>query len=290
MNIQTFSVISGTAACDASCPYCISKMTGMKGLSPKAEKVNWENFDKAARLASLSAVATVLITGKGEPLLFPEMITEYLEHLKKYDFPLIELQTNGLLLDYKFEKYRKYLSKWHNLGLGLVAISIVHYDPEKNKAIYTPQKKYMNLPRLIKRLRDLKFSVRLSCTMIKNYIDSPREVRKLTAFAKSMGVEQLSLRPVTRPLLSENKKTFDWVGRNYLIDRDILKIRNFLDKNGHRLVTYGHGSIIYDLNSQNVCLTNALTIKPETDDIRQLIFFPDGHLRFDWQFKGGVIL
>jgi molybdenum cofactor biosynthesis enzyme MoaA len=265
-------------------------MTGIKGLSSNAGKVNWGNFNKAARLASLSGVATVLITGKGEPLLYPKMITEYLEHLKKYDFPLIELQTNGLLLDYKFEKYKEYLNKWHDLGLGLVAVSIVHYDPAKNKAIYTPRRKYINLPRLAKRLHDLNLSVRLSCTMTKGFIDSPKEVQKLAAFANGIGVEQLSLRPVTRPLSSENKKTFDWVGENCLVNKSILKIRDFLDKNGHRLITYGHGSIIYDLNDQNVCLTNALTIKPETNDIRQLIFFPDGHLRFDWQFKGGVIL
>jgi hypothetical protein len=51
-----------------------------------------------------------------------------------------------------------------------------------------------------------------------------------------------------------------------------------------------HGAIVYDLHGQNICLTNALTIEPRSDEIRQLIFFPDGHLRYDWQYKGAIIL
>jgi hypothetical protein len=51
-----------------------------------------------------------------------------------------------------------------------------------------------------------------------------------------------------------------------------------------------HGAIVYDYRGQNVCLTDALTIEPETDKIRQLIFFPDGHLRYDWQYKGAILI
>lgn len=291
MNIQTFSIISGTAACDAHCPYCVSKMTGIKDLGFKELKINWRNFDKACRLAQVSQVPTVIITGKGEPLLYPDQLTDYLIHLKKYNFPLVELQTNGLLLDDNFVRYRKYLKEWQRLGLGLIAISIAHYDPLKNKEIFTPSKDhYINLKRLIKRLHHLGFSVRLSCTLLKGYIDNPKEVFKLIKFIQGLGVEQLSLRPVTRPLVTENFKVYQWTSKHILTKRQISKIKKFLEEKANRLVTFGHGSILYDLNGQNVCLTNALTIQPETSDIRQLIFFPDGHLRFDWQFKGAVLL
>lgn len=290
MNIQTFSIVAGIAACDARCPYCVSKMTGIKNLGFKELKINWRNFNKACRLAQISRVPTVLITSKGEPLLYPEQLTDYLIHLKKYNFPFIELQTNGLLLDYKFARYQKYLKEWYRLGLGLIAISIVHDDSLKNKAIYTPNKDYINLERLIKRLHYLGFSVRLSCTLLKGYIDSPQKVQKMAKFAQKLGIEQLSLRPVTRPLVSEDLKVYQWVGKHMLENYQIERIGKFLDKKGNRLVTFGHGSVLYDLGGQNVCLTNALTIKPETSDIRQLIFFPDGHLRFDWQFKGAILL
>ena len=34
-----------------------------------------------------------------------------------------------------------------------------------------------------------------------------------------------------------------------------------------------HGAVIYDVNQQNVCLTDSLTIDQQKEEIRQLIFF-----------------
>jgi hypothetical protein len=36
-------------------------------------------------------------------------------------------------------------------------------------------------------------------------------------------------------------------------------------------------------------LTDCLTVAPAGEDIRQLIFFPDGHLRYDWQYQGSAL-
>ncbi len=74
MKISTFTIVVGSAACNAACPYCVSKMTG-KELGMKEPKVNWRNFDKACRLAQVNQVSTVLLTGKGEPTLFPEQFS-----------------------------------------------------------------------------------------------------------------------------------------------------------------------------------------------------------------------
>jgi molybdenum cofactor biosynthesis enzyme MoaA len=290
MNIQNFSIIAGTAACNAGCPYCISKMTGIKELGYKLEPVNWAHFHKAARLAQLSQVSTVLMTGKGEPLLYPNEITAFLENLQSYNFPFIELQTNGLLLVEKKALFERYLQMWQKLGLSLVSISIVHYDSLKNQAIYTPDREYINLEKLVNKLHRTGFSVRFSCTLVKDLIDSPEQVLKIARKARQWHVEQLSLRPVTRPNISESQEVYDWTGKHLLSRKQIETIKNFLDQKGHRLITYGHGSILYDLEGQNVCLTNALTLKPETSDIRQVIYFPDGHLKFDWQYPGAILL
>ncbi len=51
-----------------------------------------------------------------------------------------------------------------------------------------------------------------------------------------------------------------------------------------------HGAVIYDVNQQNVCLTDSLTIDQQKEEIRQLIFFPDGRLVYDWVFAGARIL
>lgn len=286
MKIQTFSILAGTTLCNAKCPYCISKMTPKQGVGIEQPVVNWRNFEKACRLAEINNVTTVLITGKGEPTLYPEQISQFLEKLQKFNFPLIELQTNGIIL--AKEEYDSHLKKWYDLGLTMIALSIVHYDQNMNKKIYS--ERYPDLKTLIEKLHKIGFSVRLSCTMIKGFIDNPKEVENLIKKSKEWKVEQLSIRKLARPQYSENKQVFNWTKENSITDLDISKIHGFLLKSGIKLMTLQNGAEVYDVDSQNICLTDALTIKPKSDNLRQIIFFPDGHLRYDWQYKGAILI
>src|SRR5512137_774891 len=136
MRIQTFSIVAGSEACNARCPFCVSKMTMSHSLGLKEPEVNWRNFRKACQLAARSGVTTVMLTGKGEPTLFPEQISAYLQALQPFDFPLVELQTNGILLGEQSERGRAHLEAWSQAGLSLVAVSIMHYEPERNREIY----------------------------------------------------------------------------------------------------------------------------------------------------------
>jgi len=95
MKIQTFSIVAGTEACNAHCPFCVSKMTGHTGAAPTTGDINFRNLRKAVQLAKLGGCTTVLITGKGEPTLCPDEIQTYLIEVGR-EFPFIELQTNGL--------------------------------------------------------------------------------------------------------------------------------------------------------------------------------------------------
>ena len=66
MKINTFTVIVGGMACNARCPYCVSKMTPDCGMKKSAEP-NWRNFNVACKFARDAGVSTALLTGKGEP-------------------------------------------------------------------------------------------------------------------------------------------------------------------------------------------------------------------------------
>lgn len=291
MKIQTFTVVSGNAACNAACPFCVSKMTGIKSIGFRPVKVNWRNFDKACRIAELNGISTVLITGKGEPTLFPDQLTECLKHLEKYNFPILELQTNAVLFWEQPEKYDRYLQEWYELGLTTISISVVHYDREKNRANYVPGKKeYMDLGEVIGKLHKIGYTVRFSVVLIKDHIDTPEEAEKMVQKASEWGVEQVSLRPVAAPEESESEKYKTDTVNMMLTPEKIAKLNEWAERRGKLLLSYGHSSRIFDIDGQNVCLTDALTIKPSTDDIRQMIFFPDGHIRFDWQYKGAIIL
>jgi len=303
MKIQTYSVLAGTKACNGHCAFCVAKMT--PGFNIPQEKtevqwtppnkfkepgINWKNFEIGCKFAAKSGVSTVLITGKGEPTLYPHQIIDYLRHLKNYDFPFIELQTNGIALFQEYEAYASQLKQWRELGMTTVAISLVHYRRSKNKEIFQPNGEYMNLRELISNLHSIGFSVRLSITMIKDYIDNVYEVKNLVSFAKSNGVEQLTIRPVEQPKKSENPAVYDWVSKRKLSENQIYNIKSFLEKEAKELLRLVHNAAVYDLYGQNICFTNALTISASPEEVRQLIFFPDGHLRYDWQYPGAILL
>lgn len=289
MKIQTLSILVGTEACNAKCPYCISQMTPEEDLTDKLEDINWRNLGVGIKYAKQNDVSTVLLTGKGEPTLYPNQVTEYLKHLNQ-DFPFIEMQTNGLIFQEQPEKYKQYLKEWYDLGMTTVALSIAHYDNQKNKEIYTPFRDYPDLGTTIEMLHDAGMSVRLSCIMAKDYIDDIEGLEKLVEFAKDKDVEQLTIRGVEKPKESRNDCTSKWVENHYINQETINGMRDYLDKNGTRLMELVHGAIVYDYKDQNICLSNCLTINAKDEKIRQLIFCPDGHLRYDWQHKGAILL
>lgn len=293
MKIATFSIVAGTAVCNAACPFCISKQTGVKEIGLEEPEINWRNFRKACRLAQIHNVSTVLLTGKGEPTLYPEQLSRFLDELEIFQFPIIELQTNGLVFGESWGKYEPHLRKWHSLGLTTIAISAVHYDPKKNKEIYTPNREYPDLAKIIERLHEIGYSIRLTVTMIKGWIDSPEKVARLCEQAKKWGVEQLTIRPVRAVCeedMAENQDVYNWTKKHSLGPKIVPAIKKYLDDNGHQLMALAHGAIVYDLDGQNICLADSMTIKPTTEDLRSLIFFPDGHLRYDWQYKGAVLV
>jgi hypothetical protein len=266
-------------------------MTPPQGVEMKEPEVNWRNFRKACLLARQCGVTTAMLTGKGEPTLFPAQVTRYLQRMEEFEFPFIELQTNGIHIYERWEQYSPHLSDWHDLGMTTVIISIVGCDPERNRQVYLPHRdRYIDLPDLIARLHDKGFSIRLGCVALNGFIDSGERVEELIEFARGHSVEQLTIRPVNAPQDSRDNDVFNWTKEHFLTGHQFESIRNYLRLNGRELMRLVHGAVVYDVRGQNVCLSNCLTLDAEGEDIRQLIFFPNGHLRYDWQYEGAILL
>jgi molybdenum cofactor biosynthesis enzyme MoaA len=281
MRIQSLSMIVGDTRCNAKCPFCVSKMTPKQGVD--SSNFNWRNLHKALRMAQINGVTNIMLTGKGEPLLHPELITNILKVIKPFDFPIIELQTNGICL--KKIKKSGLLEKWYDLGLTIVALSTVHYKMEKNREIYSPS--YKDLEENFDILRDL-FSIRVNCIMLDNYMGSQSAIENMIRYARENEVDQLNIRKLGRPVKSTNREVWRWINDNQV--RNVTAIYEYVERYGSKLMTLPHGGVIFDVDGQNVCLSDCLTIKPESDDVRQLIYFPDGHLRYDWQYEGAVLI
>jgi len=291
MKFKMFSVIVGTEACVASCPFCVSGEThtcaNLKGV-----QINWRNLKIAGNLANRSGIDTVMLTSRGEPTLFPDQISEYLVHLKEFNFPFVELQSNCIPIALNKKKYEPYLKEWYKNGLTTITISVVSNRAEINKIVYLPNaNSYIDLPDLIQYLHSFGFSLRLTCVCCNGMTDSTEKVQEFIDFAKQNKVEQVTLRPVNDEYRRESAK--NWIIKHKLTDSQKQDMKNYLNKVGTKLLELERIGTIYDVDGQNVCLSlplNKYTRDTNPENLRNLIFFQDGHIRYEWEMDGGILL
>ena len=285
MKVQTFSVLVGNSSCNAKCPFCISRMTGSAiGVIPT--NVNWLRFARARDLAVASGATTMMLTGKGEPTLWPYLITKYIKAAKKA-FPIVELQTNGLTLsDYAISEDT--LDEWKDGHLVTIALSLVHWDRQRNTDIYGQS---YDIQQMVDELHGHGFSVRLCVTMLKGYIDDFDGMRIMAFKAKEWGVEQLTFTPVNAPAGdTKDPEAAKYVAANRLsADAPNLLHADLLGAGATPLLTLSHGGLVMDYNGQNVCLNNCLGPVRNNGTMRNIIFHPDGHVRFNWTHESSIV-
>ena len=296
----TFTINVGTSACPNHCLICVSEMTGKYDFD--TIDVNWTAFKRCVQIAVNYRSENVLLTGKGEPLLFPGQITKYLHILDKHRkyFTRFEMQTSGDGL----EHCQKYLKAWKRLGLDLIALSAYHYDDKLNDEIFRPvaghlsadgailpSNKRMPLDGKIGIIQAAGFMVRLSFVLIRGYIDSVEEVKSALRFARERGVFQTTFRELGMPRDPKNAAVASFV-QDHLLDTDqVQSIKEYFDTNGHACDKLPFGGTVYEINGHNACLTTCLDQCTNSEDLRNLIFFPDGTLATSWEYpRGSAVL
>lgn len=317
--IETFTIVVGSKKCNAHCPFCVSKMTGFEAVSCAPEIIDEDNLAKACRQAQIGEATTVLLSSKGEPTLFPEIITRYLELLLPWKFPFIELQTNALVIGRLARDdnsgvpglTKETLMRWRKLGLNTIAISVVSERNKDNAQIYSPD--YPDLATTIKFLHSLHFTVRLSVMMLKTFVCTIGRVKDVLQFCRDNKVEQVTVRPIRKPKkVTHNDKASDFVTKfglehdremeiyRYFSNTPTIFVR-FMDLMSSRfgplpypkrtkLRTLSHGAVVMDIDGQNLCLTDCLNETGEDANIRTLIFYSSGLLTYRWDYEGAIIL
>jgi molybdenum cofactor biosynthesis enzyme MoaA len=288
MKTHTFSIVVGDARCDFNCPYCISKMTLSEPTKPNTP-TRWDRFDSAMRIVEMAAdgLVSALLTGKGEPCLFPHQISAYLSRMEKR-FPLVDLQTNGFELAQMPDSI---LPMWADLGLTLVCVSVAHYDARTSNVIMgAPTSPGYNYWDLVDKIHNAGLACRINCTMVHGGVETGYDVGMLIDKCRDKGVEQLTIRRVAKPSHTRSCKISGWVDHNLpaMSEEDLyLHLR---DNGGKELLKLPHGASVFDMRGQNVCVGNCITSTTDPNDIRQIIFFPDGRIAYDWKYPGARIL
>jgi molybdenum cofactor biosynthesis enzyme MoaA len=293
VKIQTLCLVVD-APCNAKCPFCVSRMTGdvpeRKCSTP--EKINERNLDKAIMAAKTGGATTALITGKGEPTLNTEQVMHYLRRVRA-EFPFVEMQTNGLAimrLGDGAKECTSLLEAWYEAGLTTLAISIVSHKEHVNRDLFGYAKLNHNVPLVIRRAHDAGIMVRLACTMYDGGVRTPDDVEALIMYCNDNSVEQLTLGPVAMPETPDDRSAGAWVAKHMLRDQEVKDVRDFLVRAGIPMTTLLSGTVIYDVDGVSVCLRECLSRCAGPDEVRSIIFYPNGRLMYDWECKGAVLL
>lgn len=303
MKTQALSALPGTPACNADCEFCIAHQTGSERL-PRSEGIDAEGVDDACSFAVRGGTTSFLLTGKGEPTLYPDDIDEYLDLATPWKFPSIELQTNaldigwlandGVARDQK-EITIERLQQWRRKRLRVIAISVVDVESGPNKETYLHHRKheYPDLTTTIRFLHALGFTIRLCVMMRHGAVVTPADVQRVLDFCREHQVEQLTMRPLRKAEKPVDKRAARYVEEHGLTIEEERAIQRWIveEKKGTPMLFLMHGAVVYDVDGQNLCLNDCLTVnaKEDGDSIRTLIVHPDGELRYDWQHPGAVI-
>jgi molybdenum cofactor biosynthesis enzyme MoaA len=164
----------------------------MTGRAQPRPEINWERFETACGIVSQArdGLVNVLLTGTGEPTLYPNDISDLLMAMKGR-FPLVTLQTNGALLT------RSYLREWKQRGLTAVCLSVASLSaPRNNEIMGLEDYNYWECTRM---LHEEGFSVRLNYTMLNEGVSQPNQLETLIDICLAEKIEQLTLREVDRP-------------------------------------------------------------------------------------------
>lgn len=285
MKTHTFSIVVGDQRCNANCPFCVAQMTASK-FSPD---INFDEkrFKCACQIVDQmkDGLLTVLLTGQGEPLLFPKQITRYLDCID-FRFPLIELQTNGTLVKKNLDN----LKRWRDKGLTLVCLSIATSDAEASNRIMGIKDDSYDYWKTANMIQEIGLNVRLNCTMTKVGTYKPEDCESIIFRANNAGIFQTTFREVEMPQPVTCYKTAAWVTMNKPVSA-ARRLHDYLAFRGAiRLLELPHGGAVYSYKDQNVAVGNCLTETTNPDDIRQLIFFPDGRLVYSWQYPAARLL
>lgn len=273
--------------CNKNCPYCISKMTGNYNnnfIEDKNDYLFMLNFEKMKNIAKQSGVGSVLITGKGEPLVDGSF--DYtLFVLNEFQNFITEIQTNGI----EIINGNK-LNNLINYKVSTVSISIDNTNDLLGMRGYIRKLKRNGVVvRITLNLSDILYQYdRVNNRLTSNFLDD------LHIMCSSLEIDQFTFRKLSIPYGHELKNPAHWIyeyanPRKY--DKLLKKINKIVKNRGVHIRTLNHGVSVYDYHNIGVSISNYCIQEDHTDDnLRSLIYMQDGHLYTHWGRKASILM
>lgn len=271
MKANNLSINLPYRGCNKKCPYCISRMTGYSSTPDRF----YSRLHKAKTVAINSQVNSVIITGKGEPLLdFNQNSDEIMEIGRLFkDYPL-EIQTNGVSLSSTPVQAVIQLA-----GIDTLAISIDSIHQLKD------------LGKTLNSYWDRGLTIRITVNLVNDILETVTFKRFMQFIIENkIKIDQLSFRSVSSPLnpvdTTESHEARAWIKDNVDRAREhkfLTDLSYALDLEGTRLDDLSFGARLWVYRGISIthfgyCIQESMN---ETN-IRSLIYYPDGHMSTTW--------
>lgn len=281
--IYSVSALVGSNKCNANCPFCAAK--DLRKDATTDNKMP-HTFKSALQLSARYGGWSLSLTSSGEPTCSPEAITNALKDYQEVAnqgayYPNVNLFTNGILLaDDKF--CEQYLTKWKELGLTAIAVSIHDVD-EIGQAKAYGLNNYPSFTKIFNNIRKYGLQCRATLLLRKGAIDNGNTYEKAINTLINYGVKNITSWCIGNPDATYNEFSPSLLGR--------LSIRLWLKKN--TILCHGHiwGGAVYDYNGTLIRLTDYVTKHDHKKDfIRQLVVFQDGMVAYSWIKEGAICI
>lgn len=121
--------------------------------------------------------------------------------------------------------------------------------------------------------------------------EHPEQIDSFINFANKNDVGQITFRPLNEEYRRETAQK--WIEEHKMSETDKENFRKHLDKTGHKLHEIENVGTVYDVKGCSVMFSHPLTKYSNHNSgemFRNLIFFPDGTLRYDWEHEGAILL
>jgi molybdenum cofactor biosynthesis enzyme MoaA len=192
-----------TYACNSNCPFC---MTDLRWKSSETSTEDFlRNFKKAFEMYFGAGGRKVLITG-GEPTNALDKVIGILQIISGYALDLSVIYTNGanLLKKTKNKEVREeatteevtimdYLVRE---GLKNFNISLHHYDASRRKEL--SDESCEDIEKICQKAALLGATIRLNCTVMRDYIGNAEEMMKYIQWAQERGIRDIYFRDLFR--------------------------------------------------------------------------------------------
>lgn len=284
--------------CNYKCPFCVADQRQVD----RSCSLNIKEY--LSRLQYILEYIkplnpTISLTG-GEPTK-SELLIPIIELLDNYNFKRRTITTNGSGLLDKCDN-DLLIDRLIDANFNYINISRLHYDENINRELVIPTKDYLSNNELEYVLSKYKHGngynsrIRLSAVLLKNGINSAKEISNYIKYFSRFGQDSFIFRQLMLPdqFVIDNKK--DYTRDNFVALSDIYKefgedfelykeiygyyytVKIFNNKGNNIATEYADLAVSYSENETH------------KDLIYEMVFHPNGNLTKNWQENKNILL